>query len=682
MPIPLIRALALTTTAATVVALNLGSGTPMGPNDLGGNQIPVAAVRLERATSCPEALDAIKGVVRRLAAESAQWGQDHAYGGPGVAVPGTREGAPAPLTAQPTGGVADGSGATPAFSGTNLQEVGIDEPDIVKTDGRVIYAIRHQDLFVVDIASPSILRRIKLPTPATGLLIVGDRLVALGETWNERGSVTLLTVIDVARPEAAKIVTTVSSAGSLRAARLVDGTIRIVVTQTEGWDPYRYDSATGKATLRSPDDIASTITLDRITPSFAKDGVAMDLPRRCSDLYIAPQSNGIESTTVFSLDPTDPVPFGQATVVASTETVYATAESLYIASSRSEEVVTGNRISNWRMHTSIHRFDISDPARAVYASAGDVKGMLLNQWALNERDGLLRVATTIDGVTSNIPVPAPLVDGPSSDSDGVATVAAPDSMPATTESQIVVLRERGENLVPIGHVGGLGLGERIFAVRYLGDLAAVVTFRQTDPLYLIDLSDPTNPRVLGELKIPGFSSYLHPLGDDLLVGVGMDANETGQTLGAQASLFDISDPSDPRRIDQESFAEGSDTPVGWDHHTFLQWGDRIYFPINRWGNQGLHSSIVAVDVSGRSMERVGAVTHPGNNSELRRAVIVGDSLLTLSDNGLMVSTAETLATRDFVAFPEMTYDGGGIGVPEPRPGRPIDSITEPAFSGR
>ena len=118
---------------------------------------------------------------------------------------------------------------------------------------------------------------------------------------------------------------------------------------------------------------------------------------------------------------------------------------------------------------------------------------------------------------------------------------------------MLVLDERDGRLVETGRVDGLGQGETIQSVRWFGDLAIVVTFRQTDPLYTVDLSDPDRPRVVGALKIPGFSSYLHPVGGDLLVGVGHDATTTGADLGAQAATFDLRDLADVRRVDTLGF---------------------------------------------------------------------------------------------------------------------------------
>ena len=163
------------------------------------------------------------------------------------------------------------------------------------------------------------------------------------------------------------------------------------------------------------------------------------------------------------------------------------------------------------MTTEIHRFDTSDPARTTYRSSGSVPGFVLNQFALSEDRGALRVATTEE----------PLWMAGAQQRDA--------------ESGVSVLREEGAKLVTVGRVGGLGKGERIYAVRFLGDAGYLVTFRQVDPLYTLDLSDPRAPKAVGELKVAGYSAYLHPVGDGLLLGVGQDAYRAGRSARARRS---------------------------------------------------------------------------------------------------------------------------------------------------
>ena len=161
------------------------------------------------------------------------------------------------------------------------------------------------------------------------------------------------------------------------------------------------------------------------------------------------------------------------------------------------------------------------------------------------------------------------------------------------------LRANGEELEQLSVVEGLGAGEQIYAVRFLGPTAYVVTFRQTDPLYVIDMTDPANPALTGELKIPGYSAYLHPVGDGLLLGVGQDATDTGQTLGTQLSLFDVSDPANPQRI--STLAIGGWSDVEWDHKAFLFWPEdgTIVLPVSPgWGNCGPQVECLASQISG------------------------------------------------------------------------------------
>ena len=177
--------------------------------------------------------------------------------------------------------------------------------------------------------------------------------------------------------------------------------------------------------------------------------------------------------------------------------------------------------------THIHAFAL-DGSSTRYLASGDIGGTIKDRWSLDERDGHLRVA-----------------------------VAWPDRGGAARENGVVVLDERGDRLETVGELRGLGVDEQIQSVRWFDDLAVVVTFRQTDPLYTIDLTDPTSPRRLGELKIPGFSAYLHPIGDDRLLGLGTDATPDGLTLGAQAAVFDIRDRSRARQVDKVTFGDSS-----------------------------------------------------------------------------------------------------------------------------
>jgi uncharacterized secreted protein with C-terminal beta-propeller domain len=212
----------------------------------------------------------------------------------------------------------------------------------------------------------------------------------------------------------------------------------------------------------------------------------------------------------------------------------------------------------------------------------------------------------------------------------------------------------------------LGLGERIFAVRYLGDLAAVVTFRQVDPLYLVDLSNPAAPRVTGELKIPGVSRYLHPLGEDHLLGVGQDGTDDGRLTGVQISLFDISDRAAPTRVDSLEFGPGH-SPVEFDHKAFTFWAPlgRAFVPTDLFEADQYGAQVIDVDPAAGSLVAAGHLAQPrpdGHPLSVHRTVVVDGTVYAVGHGGVSGHDLVTLADRGFVAFP-----GGGGCCVEPQP---------------
>src|SRR4051812_39504845 len=239
-------------------------------------------------------------------------------------------------------------------------------------------------------------------------------------------------------------------------------------------------------------------------------------------------------------------PVDSDSVMSTGDTVYASDTALYVATQRFQPALWSGQVTDTSQTlTQIHKFDISDPDDTRYRGSGVVPGFLLSQFAMSERAGVLRVASTMVPPWS-------------------ATA------PGQSESQVATLEERDDRLVQRGRVGGLGKGERIYAVRFIDDVGYVVTFRQIDPLYTVDVSDPDAPKVAGELKVLGYSAYLHPVGKDLLIGVGQGPAEDGFGSGTQVSLFDVSDPAAPARL-QNKVIGGSNSTVEYDHHAFLWW---------------------------------------------------------------------------------------------------------------
>lgn len=555
-----------------------------------------------------------------------------------------------------SGGAESGGGTAPEHSTTNVQEEGVDEADLVKTDGRIIVTSIGGRVQIVDVASEEVISTVTLPgrtdqVQAGELLLQGSTLVVLSSEWghwapaaDDRqpafGSArTVVTTVDLSDPAEPRTIGSVRIEGSYTSARMVEGTIRMVmvtdppgVEQTWPQDGRLSSEEEAEATNRQ---LIRDTTIEDWIPHVQRldaDGTSTGTEPLlgCDEISRPRDPAGLATMSVLTFDigSGTPDPTSGAGLVATGSTVYASTDRLIVAT---------NRWDPWRWSqgdpadwgdgsttkTDLHSFDISDPDGTTYQASGTVDGFLLSQWALDEQDGVIRVATTTD----------------------------PRAASQESESSLITLREDGDTLTETGRVDGLGLTEQVRAVRYLSpDLAAVVTFRQTDPLYLIDTSDPTEPRVTGELKIPGYSAYLHPIDEDTLLGVGQDADpETGQTSGMQVSLFDISDLSAPQQTEVLTWKNGY-TPVEWDHRAFTHWPatDQVFVPMARWGEakDEMFGGVVVLDVSSGLSEEAKVSVTPGKESwgeGPSRTLVIGDDLWTLDYQGLARFDLDTLA---------------------------------------
>ena len=189
----------------------------------------------------------------------------------------------------------------------------------------------------------------------------------------------------------------------------------------------------------------------------------------------------------------------------------------------------------------------------------------------------------------------------------------------------------------------------------IGERGYVVTFRQIDPLYVLDLSDPLDPRVLGELKVPGYSAYLHPVGEGYLLGIGQDATRDGATTGVQASLFDVRDPANPVRLDRESFGRYTYSEVEYDHHAFSHFPDLglAMVPLEGYGGEDFYGAVgLKVEPGGADpLGRIAKVSHGSSFEQIiRRSLLIGDRVYTLSAAGLAAHDPLSLAQLGFAAF--------------------------------
>ena len=554
------------------------------------------------------------------------------------------------------------------YSGTNVQEEGVDEPDFVKTDGNRLYVVTGGVLHVLDVTGqdPKLLGSLPLKGFGHELLVSGDRVLALTTYYDDpvlqpqpepqpepgpapdepqaspssfpapyQEPATRLFEIDVSDPAAPKLLNTLTVEGFYVSARLRQGVARVVVsTPPSPWVVDEQTEAEQKEAIR-----------ETKLSTWVPDGVLRDRVRRtrrvrrmvaCDDIRRPGSFAGPGTLTVMTVDLAKGLkPVDSDSLMTDAQTIYASKRSLFVATerwfdpNRSDPNVV---VDNGRF-TAIHRFGIADPENAEYRASGQVRGFVLNQFSLSEHEGALRVATTEQ---------PPWRDG---------------AEQRESESFVTVFDEDGGVLRAVGSVGGLGKGERIYAVRFIEDRGYVVTFRQVDPLYTLDLSDPQKPAVRGELKIPGFSSYLHPVGDGLLLGLGQDADDGGRTRGLQLSLFDVSDLGNPRRLHQHLFGELAYSEAEYDHHAFLYWPPTklTVVPVTDYGGEQDFAGAVGLTVdTAKGFTEVGRAEHDPDqhayHTAIRRSLVVRGRLLTVSDVGVLSSTLDSLARGGFVAF--------------------------------
>ncbi|MEV5575950.1 beta-propeller domain-containing protein [Spirillospora sp. NPDC052269] len=524
------------------------------------------------------------------------------------------------------GETADSTRAAPAHSGTNAYEADADEPDTVKTDGRRIVALTRNDLEIIDPASRKLTAQLALaaaePGPygvlGTQLLLSGDRALVISSRTlmpppgvvRPRGMPdttpvvplvrTILTLVDLSGSP--KEIGTMTVNGSYVDARQTGGTIRLVVRATPR--VFRPLETPENPTLDPTGGPSPRTSLDDWLPNTTV--TAPGTPTRqfrepCDQVKRPSTPNGGGLLSMLTINPAqgfaDPQP---VSIVGDGQTVYGNGQTLYVAGSTFTD----------RPETRIHRFDVGGTGRPRWVASGAVPGTLLNQYALSEYQGVLRVATTTNKV-----------------------------------SGIHILTRKGDRLIQVGQLDGLGRNERLYAVRYLGRIAYAVTFRQVDPLYELDLGDPAHPRELGELKINGFSSYLHPTPDGHLIGIGENVTGRGIPTGTLVSEFDGSTP--PRRI--ASHTEKSRLPLtSLDPHAFLYWPATglAVIPTQPIGTYSPPDGVVALTIDAKGIRPAGFI----KQDQVQRAMVVGDTLWTFSDQGALASGLTDLKKRAWLAY--------------------------------
>ncbi len=402
--------------------------------------------------------------------------------------------------------------------------------------------------------------------------------------------------------------------GSLISSRRIDRILYIVTRYTPAIQNYTQYPITDEDRVKNEEILAETTLVD-LLPKISYDKEAFDQLVAAENCFIPPVAKDVTPDpsiiTITAIQLDNPSQTDSTCIVGGSETLYMSPDSLYLATTRYEYQratvdraigVTDGVIFNPDHKTDIHKFSISG-SKVTYKGSGDVTGHLgwhedKKAYRMSEHNGILRVATSIG-----------------------------DNWQDTSSTTLWTLKE-AENtaqLEVIGELADLGKpGEQLYASRFIGDRGYLVTFRLTDPLYIVDLSEPTSPNILGELEIDGYSDYLHPVGENYILGIGKDAIADTQSTdnrgrgawyqGVKLSLFDVSDPSQPSEVNSIVLGKrGTESDVLYDFHALAYLppndvrGARLAIPVTL--NEHVLPDRIELDIT-EPAETTNTTTHP------------------------------------------------------------------------
>jgi len=507
------------------------------------------------------------------------------------------------------------------FTDTNIQEQGVDEPDIIKTDGEYAFVLSRNNLKIFNIwpfTELNLISQVEIEGTPASLFLREDMVIAFSNIERMEGryrqdlKVTIINVSDIEHPE---VMRETYYEGSFITARRINGSLHIIMNSRlaldESYNNYLTDvklpdckDVYGNKDYQQSTELKEAIdelkeahherieqkSIKDILPKmYHKDGNAeysFDLTLLRSE-YISDESLILIAS--INLDDIESPDFLTA-VQGAGSLVYASQGSIYVSKNVNSYALDYNS-ENITDLSVIHRFNIESLSMGPeYTGSGVVAGHLLNQrrqknaqFALSEHEGYLRVATTIGWLSR---------------------------FGSKSVSQVYTLDINDSNLQTVGAVGDLGQGETIYAVRFMGPKGYVVTFKKVDPLYTLDLENPKDPRVVGELKIPGFSNYLHPYDENNIMGLGKDTEDMGTFAwfqGIKLSMFNVSNFAEPKETHNKVIGgRGSNSSAAFDHHafTFDSRRDLLAIPVTVYEEGGGGNNHGAFDYSGLQIFRV------------------------------------------------------------------------------
>jgi len=587
-------------------------------------------------------------------------------------------------------GVVSGQAPSGDYSQTNVQVQGVDEADIVKVgdlvkDGyRYVYHLTKNRL-AVSIVEPAdkaaMVRLVNFDSGfnAQDLYVQGDRVMVVGTKWDNqvypmplmrgvtngimrpwRGqSVTVAKIFDAGDPKNKELkeLRTVEFDGSISSSRMINGMVYLVMNASSPWDELQV--------LPGEKDLV---------PAYhdSKAGTDFKPMVGCADVSYFDVQPTRDYLAVASLPMSGTGDIKRAVVLGSSETVYASLDNLYVARQDwyqppVRDSLLGQTGSTEK--TAIYKFALKD-GQIAYQAKGTVPGTLLNQFSLDENDGNLRVATTKGQVW--------------------------DQQNPSTNNVYVL----GSDLKQRGKIEGIAPGEKIYSIRFMGARGYMVTFKKVDPFFVLDLKNPDAPKILGKLKIPGFSDYLHPMDENHIIGVGKNADDAAEQSfawyqGMKIAVFDVTDVANPKEMWKTEIGDrGTDSPALQDHKAFLYSPEKqiLALPIrlaelsseikndperqgNEYGDftfQGVYVYKLTLD---KGFQLIGRITHHEDDqaalksgyywgqydTDIQRVLYVGDTLLTVSNDKIGLNHLFDLKSQGSIDYPQVEQ-------PQPEPG--------------
>lgn len=583
---------------------------------------------------------------------------------------------------------ASSKGGANDFSTTNIQVQGVDEADIVKNDGEYIYQVSNDMIRIIK-AYPADqmaeVAQIELEDEnfnPSQIYVHGDTMTVIGNVWSygyhhdivmpamwypefhrNRTVVAIYNISDRANP---RITRKLTFDGNASHSRRVGDTMYLVLNKAN----YGYYG------------LSEEIQGETLLPRFSDSAEANEeqFLTDCEDIMYFPRTRNLNYVIAVAVPLMTNDDITSEVMLGNSENIYASPDNLYIAATNYD---SGHYYHDWNnSKTVVYRYSLAR-GKIDYEARGKVPGTILNQFSMDEHEGFFRIATTKGNLWGS--------------GENVST------------NNLYTLNLSDMNIA--GEIENIAPGEKIYSTRFMGDRGYMVTFKKVDPLFAFDLSDPYNPKILGKLKIPGYSDYLHPYDENHIIGFGKDAVAASEEdtsrrnldfawyQGMKIALFDVSDPTNPKQLFTELIGDrGTQSDLLYDHKALLfdreknllafpvqvaevpegttdptTWGDTVFdgayvYSLDLTNGFQLRGKISHYSEEDEAFLKQGSYWYGDYLKDIKRILYIGQNLYTVADGGIKASDISTIEEKNYLKLvPSFNYEdeiyeepGGGI----------------------